>query len=110
MIRNAVIHITNEQPLIADLYEMPAASDVSLVCTNLRMLDGKKPIFIDHTSSVFVFPYLNIRFVEILAGAATGLPDAPAEEREIVPEASQDGEAEPDLELDEDFLRRIRVV
>jgi len=110
VIRNAVIHITNEQPLIADLYDMPTATDVSLVCTNLRMLDGKKPIFIDHSSSVFVFPYLNIRFVEILAGAATGLPDVPADDRELVPETGDDGEADGDLELDEDFLRRIREV
>ena len=55
MIRNAVIHITNEQPLLADLYEMPTASDASLVCTNIRMLDGKKPIFIDNAKSIFVF-------------------------------------------------------
>ena len=80
MIRNVVIHITNEQPLLADLYEMPTPTDVSLVCTNMRMLDGKKPIFIDHADSVFVFPYLNIRFIEILASAATGLPETPGDQ------------------------------
>ena len=111
MIRNVVIHINNEQPLLADLYDMPATADISLVCTNVRMLDGKKPIFVDHSSSTFVFPYLHIRFIEILAGAATGLPDQPAEE----PSAAVDvpvpaDEAEADLELDEDFLRRIRDV
>ena len=29
------------------------------------MLDGKRPIFIDHTSSTFFFPYLHLRFLEI---------------------------------------------
>ena len=111
MIRNAVIHIANEQPLVADLYEMPAATDVSLICTNVRMLDGKKPVFIDHANSVFVFPYGTIRFLEILAGAATGLDDAADE---LVP-AELNGHSttpldEGDLELDEDFLRRIREV
>ena len=111
MIRNVVIHITNEQPLLADLYEMPTALDVSLVCTTVRMLDGKKPIFIDHANSVFVFPYGTIRFIEILAGAATGMPDAPVDERAAATEqAAEEVEAEPDLELDEDFLRRIRDV
>ena len=95
MIRNVVIHIANEQPLLADLYEMPAPSHVSLVCTNVRMLDGKKPIFIDHADSVFVFPYVTIRFIEILAAFAVNVPEL---------------EPEPDLELDEDFLRRIREV
>jgi hypothetical protein len=111
VIRNVVIHITNEQPLLADLYEMPTPTDVSLVCTNLRMLDGKKPIFIDHADSVFVFPYLNIRFVEILASAATGLPETPLDDRSVVAgDGTDQGEAEADHELDEDFLRRIRDV
>ena len=110
MIRNVVIHITNEQPLLADLYEMPTPTDVSLVCTNMRMLDGKKPIFIDHADSVFVFPYLNIRFIEILASAATGLPETPGDQEVAADEAAGEAEVEEDLELDEDFLRRIRDV
>ena len=120
MIRNTVIHITNEQPLVADLYDMPTSADVSLVCTNIRMLDGKKPVFIDHATSVFVFPYVTIRFLEIPAAAATGSTgtnDEPAEREPIVvARAGGDhgdgaGEAgDVDLELDEDFLRRIREV
>ena len=65
MIRNVVIHISNEQPLLADLFSVPSAADVGLVCTNIRMMDGKKPIFIDHTDSTFFFPNLHIRFLEI---------------------------------------------
>jgi hypothetical protein len=112
VIRNAVIHIANEQPLLADLYEMPVSADVSLVCTNVRLLDGKKPVFIDHIASVFVFPYLHVRFIEIPASAATGLPDLPGDEAIVVGNGSIDVDAgsEPDLELDEDFLRRIREV
>jgi hypothetical protein len=109
VIRNAVIHIANEQPLLADLYEMPGPTDISLVCTNVRMLDGKKPLFIDHTSSTFVFPYLHIRFLEILAGTATGLPEQPMGGNGSVGPAETE-EVEADLELDEDFLKRIRDV
>jgi hypothetical protein len=113
VIRNAVIHIANEQPLLADLYEMPTSADVSLVCTNIRMLDGKKPIFVDHSNSVFVFPYETIRFLEIMAASATGL-EATATGDDLVPVESNGHAAAPgddvDLELDEDFLRRIREV
>ena len=111
VIRNAVIHITNEQPLLADLYEMPTASDASLVCTNIRMLDGKKPIFIDDAKSIFVFPYLHIRFIEILPGSTTGAPET--DDDQVAADADPpvaDDEPEVDLELDEDFLRRIRDV
>jgi hypothetical protein len=65
VIHNVVIHVSNEQPLLADLYSVPSAADVGLVCTNIRMMDGKKPIFIDHTDSTFFFPNLHIRFLEI---------------------------------------------
>ena len=114
MIRNAVIHIANEQPLLADLYQMPTTSDVSLVCTNVRSLDGKKPVFVDHSSSVFVFPYLHVRFIEIMAETATGLPTSNGDGVVALTAPEADGEldadADADLELDEDFLRRIREV
>jgi hypothetical protein len=105
-IRNAVIHLNNEQPLLADLFEIPAPGDVGLLCTNLRMLDGKRPIFADHIASTFFFPYQHIRFVEIQppAGSAAML-EAPAGQPAAAPD-----ELEADLEIDEDFLKRIRDV
>jgi hypothetical protein len=110
VIRNVVIHIANEQPLLADLYELPTAVDVNMICTNVRMLDGKKPIFIDRSTAVFVFPYVTIRFIEIPPGA-TGLPEAPVDDAGAAAvDPGDDAEAEVDLELDEDFLRRIREV
>jgi hypothetical protein len=108
VIKNVVIHINNEQPLLADLYGMPTPRDVSLVCTNIRMLDGKKPIFVDHSTSVFVFPYLAIRFVEIMAGTVPGLSDQPVETTDLTVANGHDDPGDLDLELDEDFLRRVR--
>lgn len=105
MIRNAVIHIVNEQPLLADLFELPAARDMGLLCTNVRTMTGTRPVFIDRIDSVFFFPYRNIRFVEIMPGSeGTAAPEAPA----IPAETSPPAEPEEDLEIDEDFLRRIR--
>lgn len=118
MIRNAVIHIMNEQPLLADLFEAPGPGDAGLRCTNLRTLNGKRPVFVDDSSSVFFFPYRNIRFIEIPAGAITGTdPRSAVDLREggsdgdgRPPAAPPPDEPEPDLEIDEDFLRRIREV
>lgn len=98
-IRNAVIHMQSDQPLVADLFATPSPSDSGLLCTNLRTLAGKRPVFADDMRSVFFFPYHHIRFVEILpADSGPGLLGAPAA-------AAAD---EPDLEMDEDLLRRIR--
>jgi hypothetical protein len=113
VIRNVILHLNNEQPLLADLYEAPSPGDVGLRCTNLRQMNGKRPVFVDNVASIFFFPYLHIRFVEIPPSATSagdpamtvtsdGEADRPA--RPPAPEA------EPDLEIDEDFLRRIREV
>jgi hypothetical protein len=110
MIRNAVVHVNNEQPLLADLFETPSALDQGLLCTNLRTLDGKRPIFIDRSESVFFFPYLHIRFVEF-SPAASGLPELEAGTTGAAMQPPPaEAEDEADLELDEDFLRRIREV
>ena len=69
MIRNVVVHINGEQPLVADLYEAPSSGDVGLRCTNLRLKNGKRPVFVDDIRSIFFFPYLHIRFLEIPPGA-----------------------------------------
>jgi hypothetical protein len=122
MIRDAVVHLANEQPLLADLYRLPDAADVALVCTNLRSKSGDRPIFVDDSRATFVFPLVFIRFIEIpvaaMAGVQTGgrdsgvlaLPagrteEAAATERPAEPAAAA---ADADLEIDEEFLRRIR--
>ncbi len=113
MIRDVILHLNNEQPLLADLYEPPSPGDVGLRCTNLRTMAGKRPVFVDEIKSIFFFPYLHIRFVEIPPGAIGGSEPSMAIEADddlepvIQPPAP---EVEADLEIDEDFLRRIREV
>src|SRR4029077_17995778 len=65
LMRGVVIHLNNEQPVVVDLYDLPTARDVAVICTNMRPQDGKRPIFIDHTESVFVIPLAYVRFIEL---------------------------------------------
>jgi hypothetical protein len=107
VIKNAIVHLNNEQPLLADLYDMPKALDQGLLCTNLRTMDGKRPVFIDRMEAIFYFPYLHIRFLEI-PPASGGLAEvAPTEEAAPTP---AEVAPEEELELDEDFLKRVRDV
>ena len=113
MIRDAILHLANDQPLVVDLYERPAASDTVVICTNVRTMTGTRPVWIDASASVFFFPFAIVRFLEIhsgsedvlgLAGAgvSAGAPGEPAEPEAAAPE--------PELEIDEDFLRRVREI
>lgn len=100
MIR-AILHLVSDQPLAVDLLEPPKPSDMAVVCTNVRGVDGKKPVMIDFSSSIFVFPMAMVRFVE--------MPQASAEADRAAGLAALSAPAEPeDLEIDEDFLRRVR--
>jgi hypothetical protein len=113
VIRNVILHVNGEQPLLADLFEPPSPGDVGLRCTNLRMMNGKRPVFVDDVASIFFFPYLHIRFVEIPPGAMSGGDPSLAVTTDD--EMSRTNrvaapEVEADLEIDEDFLRRIREV
>lgn len=99
MIRDAVLHLLNEQPLVADLPAMPSPGDVTLHCTNLRTLNRKRPVFVDHVESTFIVPYAQIRFVEIPGEAPEGKAQPVPALTATVPE---------EIELDEDLLRRVR--
>ena len=132
MIRNVVIHAANEQPLLVDLFELPSAEDVGLLCTNLRMMDGKRPIFIDQIESTFFFPYHVIRFLEIPKGAApapsktrrkgpaaaaSADEEPEAQKESLLPialggpsDANGEGDIDIDIEIDEDFLQRVRDI
>ena len=98
----AILHLLNDQPIAVDLLEEPKASDQSILCTNLKTIDGKRPVFIDFSASTFLFPVAMVRFIE--------MPQAAAEDeraRPILAGAGDDLDAD-DLEIDEDFLRRVR--
>lgn len=105
MIRNAIVHLFNDQPILVDLFALPEAGDAGLLCTNLRSVDGRKPVFIERSDSRFIFPYHHIRFVEVVNQdeAAPGPGPAPAETAKGAPDP-----IDADLEIDEDFLRRVR--
>ena len=133
MIRNVVLHAANEQPLLMDIYSLPTSSDAGLLCTNLRMMDGKRPVFIDDIAGTFFFPYHVVRFLEIppaemarhLAEGGTGpsfsaatptpLPASSDERLPVVVGGPDDGagvqaldDLEIEIDLDEDFLQRVR--
>jgi hypothetical protein len=133
MIRNVVLHLHGELPMKADIESLPTAADAGLLCTNLRTMEGRKPLSTEFLDSVFLVPYNVIRFIEIprdaiaKAGLGVDLPARPAQlpaEAESVPddvhviitpppstgptEAAPEEEAIERLEPDAELLRRIR--
>ena len=112
MIRAVLLHSNNEQPLRADLFEFPEPDTVLLRCTNIRTLNGTRPIFIDDLNSIVFFPMLHLRFIEVLpksqaeANLSLGPGEIPIPMPTPAPLAPEPEEEE--LEIDEDFLRKVR--
>lgn len=106
MIKDVVIHMQNEQPLKADIQQMPTASDACLMCTNLRQLSGTKPRWSDHIDSWFMIPMTVIRFVEVPRSSLSGVEGVISSG----PGSLIDGEPHifEDVEPDAELLRRIR--
>ncbi len=103
MIRGAILHLLNEQPLLVDLPALPAAGDTCVLCSNLRTTAGKRPVWADRPEHLFVFPFSQVRFLEVPTA------DAGTDSDELVRSTGLElAPLEPELELDEDLLRRIR--
>jgi hypothetical protein len=124
MLRDVIVHMRNEQPLLADLLFESAPTDTVLICRNLRTTNGEKPAFINWTDSVFAIPLGHVRFVEIPEAAIATLQAERASWAEAgMPGGASGGtllerlawidigtrrEAGAAEELDGDLLRRVR--
>jgi hypothetical protein len=108
VIKGVILHLENDLPVMADLEDLPDGTDVLLRCTNVRLLDGKRPAFVHDPKSVFVMPLSRIRVIEVP-------PHAGLTGSEIEPEPEMEQPAEPDIEpvdeeAEEDLLARIRQI
>ncbi|MGZ6314575.1 MAG: hypothetical protein ACXWNI_03000 [Candidatus Limnocylindrales bacterium] len=124
MLRDVIVHMRNEQPLLADLLFESAPGDTVLICRNLRATNGEKPDFINHIDSVFAIPLGHVRFVEIPdaaieelrieraarieAGQAADEPTGSLLDRLAWLDAGKRREAGAAEELDGDLIRRVR--
>jgi hypothetical protein len=111
VIRDVVMHMHSEQPLMCDLKELPTVLDQCLVCTNLRYVDGRKPPFIDRTESLFLIPLGLVRLVEVRQRSIeAALPAEQGHLNGTEPHSFTSRDADDDLNSDEELLRRIREV
>jgi hypothetical protein len=71
VIKNVVLHPLGDQPMLADLVVRPQPSDVNLLLTNLRTIDGKRPPALEYPDGVLLWPLATLRFVELPAASLT---------------------------------------
>jgi hypothetical protein len=63
-----VIHLNNEDPVLADMEKMPDPTHTSIMFTNPRRRDGKALNYVTEGAQLFVFPWSRISFLEVMGG------------------------------------------
>jgi hypothetical protein len=72
MSQPAVVHLLNEDPVVAELEKMPEPSDTLVVLASPRRKDGKPIQYLSEDVTTVIFPMHRISSIEILSegGAA----------------------------------------
>ena len=63
-----LVHVKNEDPILAEMDEIPGTTDTLIILKNPRRRDGKDVTYLDNQVQTVLFPYERINFVEILPG------------------------------------------
>lgn len=66
MTQSVLIHLTNEDPILAEIEDLPDPKDQILVAQNPRRRDGKELHYLMPEVSIVVLPWHRISFVEII--------------------------------------------
>lgn len=64
-----VVHISNEDPIMAEIDELPATTDTIITLKNPRRRDGKDIHYLQNDVISVIWPINQISFIEILPGA-----------------------------------------
>jgi hypothetical protein len=67
-----LIHIANEDAVLAEVEELPNPSDQAVFCSNIRRRDGKDIQYADAQAVSFYFPWHRINVLEVLGGEEEG--------------------------------------
>ena len=61
-----IVHIMNQDPIVAEIDEVPDSNAAFLVCTNPRARGGKPVSYIEREATRVIFPWHRISFVETM--------------------------------------------
>lgn len=66
MAKLVIIHVMNEDPILAEVEELPKPTDQFLEFTNPKRRDGKPIPYVTMGAKSFMFPWHRMSFVEVM--------------------------------------------
>jgi hypothetical protein len=70
MAYTVLIHISNEDPIVGEIEELPSPADTSIKVQNPRKRDGKDLHFIQNDVTTVFWPWSRISYLEVLPSGA----------------------------------------
>lgn len=67
---NVILHISGEEPIVAEIEEMPTPSDTLLIVNSPRKRDGKDLPYLATDVTTVIWPWEKINFLEIMPSEA----------------------------------------
>lgn len=61
-----LVHLHNEDPIVAEIDELPDPQDQIVVINNPRLRDGKDLHYIQPEVQTVIFPWTRISFIEVM--------------------------------------------
>ena len=61
-----LVHIQNEDPVLGEIEELPAPTDLMITLKNPRRKDGKDLHYLEANVTTVVWPVWRINFIEII--------------------------------------------
>jgi hypothetical protein len=66
MAYTVIVHITNDDPIVGELDQLPAASDTTITLTNPRRRDGKDVQYLASNVITVIWPISQISYMEVM--------------------------------------------
>jgi hypothetical protein len=61
-----IIHITNEDPVLGEISDLPGVSDTMIFVKNPRKRDGKDLPYIDTNVMTVIWPLSRVNYIEVM--------------------------------------------
>jgi hypothetical protein len=67
-----ILHLLNEDPVVAELDQLPDPTHHSILIANPHRRDGRPLHYVTEGATAFIFPWTRISFVEVMGGEEVG--------------------------------------
>ncbi len=64
-----ILHISNEEPILGEIENMPERTDQMILVSNPRRRDGKDIHYLEDEVMTMIIPWHRINFVEVMPSA-----------------------------------------